>query len=61
VELIVSYNYLHNKCTYQFQADEVAVQDAMSMSAEDKTAFFQTNAEKVFGLRDVRCRPKAAA
>jgi 2,3-dihydroxybenzoate decarboxylase len=46
---------------YQFQADEVAVQDAMAMSAEDKKAFFQTNAEKVFGLRDVRCRPKAAA
>ena len=32
------------------EADEVAVQDAMAMSAQDKKAFFQTNAEKVFGL-----------
>jgi len=29
---------------------EVAAQDAMTMSAADKKAFFQTNAEKVFGL-----------
>jgi 2,3-dihydroxybenzoate decarboxylase len=35
---------------YQYQADEVAAQDAMTMSAGDKKAFFQTNAEKVFGL-----------
>lgn len=35
---------------YQYQADEVAVQDAMTMSAQDKKAFFQTNAETVFGL-----------
>ena len=35
---------------YQYQPDEVAVQDAMAMSAEDKKAFFQTNAETVFGL-----------
>lgn len=35
---------------YQYQADEVAAQDAMTMSAEDKKAFFQTNAETVFGL-----------
>jgi 2,3-dihydroxybenzoate decarboxylase len=36
---------------YQYQPDEVAAQDAMAMSAPDKKAFFQTNAEKVFGLR----------
>ncbi|MEP6549355.1 MAG: amidohydrolase family protein [Gammaproteobacteria bacterium] len=35
---------------YQFQPEEVAAQDAMAMSAQDKKAFFQTNAEKVFGL-----------
>jgi 5-carboxyvanillate decarboxylase len=35
---------------YQYQADEVAAQDAMTMSAADKKAFFQTNAEKVFGI-----------
>jgi 5-carboxyvanillate decarboxylase len=35
---------------YQYQPDEVAVQDAMTMSAQDKKAFFQTNAEIVFGL-----------
>jgi len=35
---------------YQYQPDEVAAQDAMAMSAEDKKAFFQTNAEKVFDL-----------
>jgi 5-carboxyvanillate decarboxylase len=35
---------------YQFVAEEVATQDAMTMSAADKKAFFQTNAEKVFGL-----------
>jgi len=35
---------------YQYQPEEVAVQDAMNMSAEDKRAFFQTNAERVFGL-----------
>jgi 5-carboxyvanillate decarboxylase len=35
---------------YQYQADEVAIQDAMTMSAADKKAFFQANAEKVFGL-----------
>jgi 5-carboxyvanillate decarboxylase len=35
---------------YQYQPDEVAVQDAMAMSADDKKAFFQVNAEKVFGL-----------
>jgi len=38
---------------YQYQADEVAAQDAMTMSAPDKKAFFQTNAEKVFGLEPV--------
>jgi 2,3-dihydroxybenzoate decarboxylase len=36
---------------YQYQPDEVAAQDAMAMGASDKKAFFQTNAEKVFGLR----------
>ena len=35
---------------YQYQPEEVAAQDAMAMSAEDKKAFFQTNAERVFGL-----------
>jgi 5-carboxyvanillate decarboxylase len=35
---------------YQYQPDEVAAQDAMAMSAQDKKAFFQTNAETVFGL-----------
>ena len=30
--------------------EEVAAQDAMAMSAQDKKAFFQTNAETVFGL-----------
>jgi hypothetical protein len=33
---------------YQYEPEEVAAQDAMSV--EDKKAFFQTNAEKVFGL-----------
>ena len=31
-------------------AEEVAAQDAMTMSAQDKKAFFQTNAERVFDL-----------
>jgi 5-carboxyvanillate decarboxylase len=35
---------------YQYHAEEVAAQDAMAMSAQDKKAFFQTNAERVFGL-----------
>jgi 5-carboxyvanillate decarboxylase len=35
---------------YQYQLEEVAAQDAMDMSAQDKKAFFQSNAEKVFGL-----------
>src|SRR5271165_5793079 len=35
---------------YQYHPAEVAAQDAMNMSAEDKRAFFQTNAERVFGL-----------
>jgi 2,3-dihydroxybenzoate decarboxylase len=35
---------------YQYLPEEVAAQDAMAMSAQDKKAFFQTNAEKVFGL-----------
>jgi 2,3-dihydroxybenzoate decarboxylase len=35
---------------YQYQPEEVAAQDAMTMSGEDKKAFFQTNAERVFGL-----------
>jgi 5-carboxyvanillate decarboxylase len=35
---------------YQYQPEEVAAQDAMAMSAQDKKAFFQTNAETVFGL-----------
>jgi 2,3-dihydroxybenzoate decarboxylase len=35
---------------YEYEPDEVAVQDAMTMSPEDKKAFFQTNAERVFNL-----------
>ena len=35
---------------YQYEPDEVAVQDAMELSAADKRAFFQTNAERVFTL-----------
>jgi len=35
---------------YQYQPEEVAAQDAMTMSTQDKKAFFQTNAERVFGL-----------
>jgi 5-carboxyvanillate decarboxylase len=35
---------------YQYHLEEVAAQDAMIMSAEDKKAFFQGNAERVFGL-----------
>jgi 5-carboxyvanillate decarboxylase len=35
---------------YQYEAQEVAAQDAMDMSLADKRAFFQTNAERVFGL-----------
>jgi 5-carboxyvanillate decarboxylase len=35
---------------YQYHLEEVAAQDAMTMSAEHKKAFFQGNAERVFGL-----------
>jgi 5-carboxyvanillate decarboxylase len=35
---------------YQYLAEEVAAMDAMQMSDEAKTAFFQTNAERVFKL-----------
>jgi 5-carboxyvanillate decarboxylase len=35
---------------YQYEAAEVAAQDAMAMSIEDKKAFFQGNAERIFGL-----------
>jgi 2,3-dihydroxybenzoate decarboxylase len=35
---------------YQYEAAEVSAQDAMTMSLEDKKAFFQSNAERVFGL-----------
>jgi len=35
---------------YQYEPEEVAVQDAMDISLEDKRAFFQTNAERVFNL-----------
>ena len=34
---------------YQYEP-EVAVRDAVELSAEDKRAFFQTNAERVFDL-----------
>jgi 5-carboxyvanillate decarboxylase len=36
---------------YQYSADEVVALDGMEMSAADKKAFFQTNAEKVFKLK----------
>jgi 2,3-dihydroxybenzoate decarboxylase len=36
---------------YQYSADEVVAMDGMEMSAADKKAFFQTNAEKVFKLK----------
>jgi 5-carboxyvanillate decarboxylase len=35
---------------YQYVAEEVRAQDVMKMSKEDKKAFFQSNAERVFGL-----------
>jgi 2,3-dihydroxybenzoate decarboxylase len=35
---------------YQYAVDEVNILDNMSMSLEDKTKFFQTNAETVFKL-----------
>jgi len=35
---------------YQYAPSEVAAQDAMDLSLEDKKAFFQTNAERVFNL-----------
>lgn len=35
---------------YQYAPDEVNILDAMDMSLEDKTKFFQTNAETVFKL-----------
>jgi 5-carboxyvanillate decarboxylase len=35
---------------YQYEVDEVSAQDSMTMSFEDKKAFFQSNAERVFGL-----------
>jgi 5-carboxyvanillate decarboxylase len=35
---------------YQFEPDEVVAMDALPMSAEEKKAFYQTNAEKVFKL-----------
>jgi 5-carboxyvanillate decarboxylase len=36
---------------YQYSADEVVSLDGMEMSAANKKAFFQTNAEKVFKLK----------
>ena len=38
---------------YQYAADEVVAMDNMSMSAEDKKKFFQTNAEAVFKIKSV--------
>jgi 2,3-dihydroxybenzoate decarboxylase len=35
---------------YQYAPEEVTMMDNMQMSAEDKKKFFQTNAEKVFGI-----------
>ncbi|RXZ36471.1 amidohydrolase [Oxalobacteraceae bacterium CAVE-383] len=36
---------------YQYSADEVVSLDGMDMSAANKKAFFQTNAEKVFKIK----------
>ena len=36
---------------YQYAPEEVTMMDNMQMSAEDKKKFFQTNAEKVFGIQ----------
>jgi 2,3-dihydroxybenzoate decarboxylase len=38
---------------YQYAPEEVTMMDNMQMSAEDKKKFFQTNAEKVFGISSV--------
>ena len=35
---------------YQFVADEVTIQDNLSIGADEKRMFFQTNAEKLFKL-----------
>jgi 5-carboxyvanillate decarboxylase len=35
---------------YQFEADEVKAMDALTLSAEQKKMFFQTNAERIFRL-----------
>jgi len=35
---------------YQYELSEVEAQDEMDLSPEDKRAFFQTNAERVFNL-----------
>ena len=35
---------------YQYQLDEVIAMDNMTMSAEDKKRFFQTNADAVFKI-----------
>jgi 2,3-dihydroxybenzoate decarboxylase len=37
---------------YQYEVDEVRACDAMTISSADKKAFYQTNAERVFQLRD---------
>jgi 2,3-dihydroxybenzoate decarboxylase len=36
---------------YQFVAEEVIASDRMAMSDADRKKFFQTNAERVFGLK----------
>jgi 5-carboxyvanillate decarboxylase len=38
---------------YQYLADEVVAMDNMTMNAEDKKKFFQTNAEAVFKIKSV--------
>ncbi len=35
---------------YEYEPGEVSAQDDMPISAEDKKAFFQGNAERVFNL-----------
>jgi 2,3-dihydroxybenzoate decarboxylase len=35
---------------YEYEPDEVAAQDALPVGTEEKRAFFQTNAEALFGL-----------
>ncbi len=37
---------------YQFVRDEVVVSDRLPLTVAEKKEYFQSNAERVFGLRD---------